>query len=639
MAKGQPSSKKADTAKTYGRYRVLSPLGQGAMASVFLAEDPSLGRLVAIKVIHLHLAAQADLLTRFTSEAKTAASLRSPNIVEVFDYGMESGAQYLVMEYIDGPTLQHVLNQQMGSPLPMTLAASLAVQAAEGLLVAERKSVVHRDIKPENLMLTSSGLLKIADFGIAHINEQNLTRTGSILGSPSYMAPEQIDGGKPSHQTDMFALGAVFYSCLTGRKPFNGPNIPSIFRAICELPHVPARESNPDCHELLATMVDTLLSKAPEDRGAGAKALSGQLRQWLNQQGVYDPAEEVSRFLGTLQPEGDKTMMESAQANSVLESEPEPEPIKPGAKREIKAAAKAAAKQASQAQAAEKKSNEAKAETNPSALKSLRLPKWALFSMAGSMGVLFLVVMLVVANSGGKKKSEVKAPLPQSNVAETVLPQAKESTPPVPVPTAPEIKLVPSSLEMKVGETSSPVLQGLPNDSSATLTWTSSAPNVAVWQDRQILAKAPGQAMLRALWQSQGLSAEASASVIVLAEPPTPPAASLPATLPSQPSQALPPSGTAGQAIAGSTATAAKTDTAAQASGPCLLSVTSAPPFAEVFLDGRFIGATPLKGKTVSTGRHKLLISHRRFASIDTTLRVVSGPLSLKFRFTKEKQP
>lgn len=639
MAKGQPSSKKADTAKTYGRYRVLSPLGQGAMASVFLAEDPSLGRLVAIKVIHLHLAAQADLLTRFTSEAKTAASLRSPNIVEVFDYGMESGAQYLVMEYIDGPTLQHVLNQQMGEPLPMTLAASLAVQAAEGLLVAERKGVVHRDIKPENLMLTSSGLLKIADFGIAHINEQNLTRTGSILGSPSYMAPEQIEGGKPSHQTDMFALGAVFYACLTGRKPFNGPNIPSIFRAICELPHVPVREANSECIESLATMVDTLLSKAPEERGAGAKALSGQLRQWLNQQGVYDPAEEVSRFLGTLQPQGDKTMMESAPAEAAPVAEPEP--IRPGAKREMKAAAKAAAKQASQAQAAEKKSNDSKVESDSSKPKAFAPPKWALFSMAGGMGILFLVAMLMVAKSGGKKESGEKAVIDPVNAVESSSPKANEAKASSPMAAPPALKLEPNALELKVGETRSPALQGLPNDSTATLSWTSSAPNVAVWQDRQILAKAPGQAVLRILWQSQGLSAEASANVTVLANASTPAAPSSPSTATSQPQiQGAAAASNHSEANgAKPPVTASKIDSVVQASGPSVLNITSAPPFAEVFLDGRYLGATPLKGKSVSSGRHKLLISHRRFASIDTVLRLTPGPVSLKFRFTQEKSP
>jgi serine/threonine-protein kinase len=265
-------------ASQFGRYRVLSPLGQGAMASVYLAEDPSLNRLVAVKVIHSHLASIDNLLTRFTAEAKTAASLRNPNIVEIFDYGLQDGQQYLVMEYIDGPNLQFVLNLLDGKFMEAEACAAVICQAAEGLMSAEKNGVVHRDIKPENMMFTSDGALKIADFGIAHINEQNLTQTGSILGSPSFMSPEQIDGGKPSHQTDMFSLGAVLYYCLTGRKPFSGSNIPTLMRSICDLPHPPVLDLRADADPALVTLVDTLLRKKPEDRGNGARWLALQLR-------------------------------------------------------------------------------------------------------------------------------------------------------------------------------------------------------------------------------------------------------------------------------------------------------------------------------------------------------------------------
>ena len=282
----------------FGRYNALTKLGQGAMATVYLAEDPSLNRMVAIKVIHSHLSSNASLLDRFTVEAKTAASLRNPNIVEIFDYGLEDDAQYLVMEYIDGPNLQFVLNLLGGQPMSPEICAAIICQAADGLITAEKFGVVHRDIKPENMMFKSEGVLKIADFGIAHISEQNLTQTGSILGSPNFMSPEQVEGKKPSHMTDMFSLGAVFYYCLSGRKPFAGANIPSIMRHICDiapcaLGHASSRIRIP----FWTGLVDTLLAKEPENRGKGARWLSQQLRGYLNQKGLLDLTEATKDFL------------------------------------------------------------------------------------------------------------------------------------------------------------------------------------------------------------------------------------------------------------------------------------------------------------------------------------------------------
>src|SRR4051812_14768039 len=204
----------------FGRYNALTKLGQGAMATVYLAEDPALNRMVAIKVIHSHLSSNASLLDRFTVEAKTAAGLRNPNIVEIFDYGIEDEAQYLVMEYIDGPNLQFVLNLLGGQPMAPEIVAAVLCQAADGLGTADKFNVVHRDIKPENMMFTSDGVLKIADFGIAHTTEQNPTQPAPTLGAPNFTSPKQLGGKKPTQQTHMFSLGLFFYYCLPGRKPF-----------------------------------------------------------------------------------------------------------------------------------------------------------------------------------------------------------------------------------------------------------------------------------------------------------------------------------------------------------------------------------------------------------------------------------
>ncbi len=595
MAKGRTKSEPNSPGKNYGRYRVLSPLGQGAMASVFLAEDPALGRLVAIKVIHSHLAAQKDLLTRFTSEAKTAAALRSPNIVEVFDYGLEGASQYLVMEYIDGPTLQHVLNQHMGRPMDNALAACLMVQAAEGLMVAERRGVVHRDIKPENLMLASTGLLKIADFGIAHINEQNLTQTGSVLGSPSYMAPEQIDGKKPTHQTDMFALGSVFYVCLTGRKPFAGPNIPSIFRAICSLPHQPVAELNPDADSQLAEWAEQLLQKAPEERGEGAKALVGQLRQWLNQKGVFDPADFVQTHLAEAGDSVDHTLVESVSASA-----------KPAAPLSTPSSLESATLDRGLAAVGEPVAGQTPGE-KASGTTTPAMPKAVIGAMAAVIAILAgsLVALITTRHAKAKPKPAIVSRQDSSVVA-----------PPIARPEAPKLAFVPDTLEMEEGTRRTLPLTGLPDSISPTrLIWTIQDSGIILRDTGWVTALKPGTTTVIASGEFGGASASARAHVLVT------PAESKP---PSSPN--VPVGGTSPE-VAPETEVPSKTH----------LTVLSAPPFAEVFVDGLYIGATPTKNKVIAAGKHRMLISHRRYVSIDTVMHFKPGTVKVKFHFSQLK--
>jgi serine/threonine protein kinase len=687
MAQGLFNKPTPDPAgKTFGRYRVLSPLGQGAMASVFLAEDPALGRMVAIKVIHSHLAAQKDLLTRFTSEAKTAAALRSPNIVEVFDYGLEGASQYLVMEYIDGPTLQYVLNQQMGQPLESKLAASLMVQAAEGLMVAERKAVVHRDIKPENLMLNSGGLLKIADFGIAHINEQSLTQTGSVLGSPSYMAPEQVEGKKPSHQTDMFAMGAVFYACLTGRKPFNGANIPAIFRAIIELPHRPVLDNNPDADPQLAHWVDTLLSKKPEERGEGAKVVAGQLRQWLNKQGVYDPADYVHNHLNQARDPIDGTFVENPTKPVQPLGAPAPSPkppasivvpnttptVPPAAPRtheipistspsfsslespestlDRALAAAPAPSPFKEDKGAATKSNPTQSNaTKPNATKSQ--PSSASQTKAASSGptksgemppvptsawmetlervtggkgkltigvgagliVVLIGILIAILASGEDDATLATKPSDAAAVqdAQAMVPEVKEPAAPPPV-----LSLSPESVEMQVGSRRELRLLGLPDSIAPTrMVWSIQDSTLVRVDSGWIKALKAGQTTVEVGGEAAGVRLSAQSHVVVIPAPAN-------AATPTTPTIA-------------STPNVAKTDSVE--SSMTQLTVLSAPPFAEVFIDGLFIGATPTKNKSVKAGRHRVLISHRRFVSIDTQMTFKPGELKLKFHFTQTK--
>ena len=196
----------------YGRYQVIQKLGQGAMSSVFLARDPFLSRLVAVKVLHPDLLFQKSVLARFFKEAKTVSRIHSPNVVNIFDFGMEGKAPYLVMEFIDGQTLQKVMDQLQGEPMDPIVACAMMAQVVEGLGAASEWGIVHRDLKPENLMLTQKGHLKVTDFGICHLKDHTMTVTGQMLGSPRFMSPEQVDGIKPlSIQSDLFSLGGVFY--------------------------------------------------------------------------------------------------------------------------------------------------------------------------------------------------------------------------------------------------------------------------------------------------------------------------------------------------------------------------------------------------------------------------------------------
>lgn len=267
------------------------------MSAVFLARDPVLSRLVAIKVLHQDLALHRSVLDRFFKEAKIAARIRSPHVVEVYDFGQEGRYPYLVMEFIDGRSVQKVLDRLDGRPLDPVVAASLICQAAEGLAMAAETGVVHRDLKPENLMLSERGYLKITDFGISHLAEHTVTRTGQVLGSPRFMSPEQVKGLKPiTFQSDMFSLGAVLFYFLSGRTPFQAETVQVLHRQITEEPHPSLLDLRPDADPILSRLVDVLLQKNPIHRGDGPQWLLAQMRTYLHMKRAIDPVEHVAAY-------------------------------------------------------------------------------------------------------------------------------------------------------------------------------------------------------------------------------------------------------------------------------------------------------------------------------------------------------
>jgi eukaryotic-like serine/threonine-protein kinase len=204
-----------------GRYLLEEEVASGGMGTVWRARDQVLNREVAVKVLHERLAREPDLLERFRLEAVAAARLSHPNVVRVFDTGIDDGVCYIVMELFDATTLESRLAD---GPLPPAEAASIARGMLHGLAHAHREGIVHRDVKPGNVLIDRSGLVKVTDFGIAKAAFANsdLTTTGDLLGTARYLAPEQVDGGAVDHRADLYSSGIVLYEALTGRPPFEG---------------------------------------------------------------------------------------------------------------------------------------------------------------------------------------------------------------------------------------------------------------------------------------------------------------------------------------------------------------------------------------------------------------------------------
>ena len=201
-----------------GKYRVVGKIGKGAMGEVYKAQDPLLNRFVAIKTIAPALAAEPDFRRRFQREAQSAARLNHPNIVTVFDFGEEDGLIYMAMELLEGRDLRepHPLARQPTSGDKLAIMEQLC----DGLGFAHAKGVVHRDLKPGNIHVQPNGQVKILDFGLARLGDSDITRTGTVMGTPNYMSPEQIRGQKVDARSDVFSLGAVFYELLSHHRPF-----------------------------------------------------------------------------------------------------------------------------------------------------------------------------------------------------------------------------------------------------------------------------------------------------------------------------------------------------------------------------------------------------------------------------------
>ena len=264
-----------------GRYQVEKELGKGAMGVVYLGKDPKIGRVVAIKTMALSQEFEAEELAevkeRFFREAETAGRLSHPNIVTIYDAGEEHDLCYIAMELLKGGDL--VPFSKPGNLLPMDKVVSVIARAGEALGYAHRQGVVHRDIKPANMMYhPDSDTLKLTDFGIARLTDSSKTKTGMVLGTPSFMSPEQLAGKRIEGPSDLFSLAVSLYQLLSGKLPFEGDSMAQLMFKIANEPAADIRTVNPAVPASLAAFLERALAKEPAQRFATGEEFAGALR-------------------------------------------------------------------------------------------------------------------------------------------------------------------------------------------------------------------------------------------------------------------------------------------------------------------------------------------------------------------------
>jgi serine/threonine-protein kinase len=269
--------------KEIGRYQVLGELGHGAMGVVYKGRDPIIDRLVAIKTIRFDRLYEEKeiqgLKDRFFKEAQAAGRLTHPNIVTIFDVGEYQGLSYMAMEYVEGEVLTRFGSK--GQLLQVEEVLEIIANAAEALDFAHQRKIVHRDIKPANIMRTSEGQIKVMDFGIAKLPSSTLTQDGSVLGTPAYMSPEQIQGKDLDGRSDLFSLGSILYELLTGTKPFQGENLAALTYQITQENPPPASQQNPLVPSAVDEVLRKVLAKNPQDRFSRGKEFAQALRRVL----------------------------------------------------------------------------------------------------------------------------------------------------------------------------------------------------------------------------------------------------------------------------------------------------------------------------------------------------------------------
>ncbi len=270
--------------KRFGRYEVVSELGRGAMGVVYKARDPKIDRFVAVKTVSLvgHVPEEKEeYRERFFREAQAAGRLLHPGIVTIFDVGEDPDGDgpYIVMEYVSGVSLNGMLSE--GSPIPLESALRLTQQIAEALDCAHAQGIVHRDIKPANIMVTADGQAKITDFGVAKLNLTHLTLPGHVFGTPAYMSPEQLEGGSVDGRADIFALGVILYSMVTGYRPFQGNSVMTVCFKVANREPLAPTLLDPNLPRELDAVIARAMAKNRKDRYQRGMEMAMDIRELI----------------------------------------------------------------------------------------------------------------------------------------------------------------------------------------------------------------------------------------------------------------------------------------------------------------------------------------------------------------------
>jgi len=274
-----------------GKYEVECVIGEGSMGVVYRAVDPLINRRVAIKVMNDAVAQDVALRERFLREAQTAGSLQHPNVVTVYDFGEVDDHLFIAMEYVEGDDLSDLLQKNVA--IPIIEALDLIIGLLHGLGYAHKRGIIHRDIKPANIRVDSEGKARLMDFGVAHLASSDMTSTGMLLGTPAYMAPEQITGGSVIAETDIFSVGAVLYELLAGKRPFAGDTLQSLMYSILNRTPESLEAVVPGLPAGLHDVVMRALKKEPGERYHSAMAM----------------ANDLAAIRDSLDPEGKRTSL------------------------------------------------------------------------------------------------------------------------------------------------------------------------------------------------------------------------------------------------------------------------------------------------------------------------------------------
>ena len=299
-----------------GKYRVVAKIGEGAMGEVYKAHDPLLNRFVALKTISQALASDPQFKERFTREAQSAAGLNHPNIITVYDFGEEAGLTYMAMEFLEGVDLREAIRAKSLGHLGRKI--EVMEQLCEGVAFAHARGVVHRDLKPGNIHIQPSGHVKVLDFGLARIAASDMTKTGTVMGTPHYMSPEQLKGQKADARSDVFSLGAIFYELLSGARAFEGQAMHEVLQRIRDRDPVPLRRRAPATPAALAALVDRAMARDPAARFKDAGEMSRALAHARD-----ELAGETLAAPGARDDTAERTLLQAA-GETILEPKARP---------------------------------------------------------------------------------------------------------------------------------------------------------------------------------------------------------------------------------------------------------------------------------------------------------------------------